>query len=87
MLYCCTGQLKWKENLVQKASDAFLRRQKASPNLRKLVYGNGEPSLVTLCFVSEITTPKLLDEPCWHIYDDDDDDDDDDESYLYSAIN
>ncbi|XP_078658723.1 ribosome biogenesis protein BMS1 homolog isoform X2 [Branchiostoma floridae x Branchiostoma belcheri] len=33
------GALKWKENLSQKATDAFLRRQADTPNLRKLVYG------------------------------------------------
>ncbi|XP_076855365.1 ribosome biogenesis protein BMS1 homolog [Brachyhypopomus gauderio] len=33
------GALRWKESLGQKAADAFLRRQRAAPNLRKLVYG------------------------------------------------
>ncbi len=36
------GGLKWKENLMQKASETFLRRQQEAPNLRKLVYGNGK---------------------------------------------
>uniref|UniRef100_A0A674DIY4 BMS1 ribosome biogenesis factor n=1 Tax=Salmo trutta TaxID=8032 RepID=A0A674DIY4_SALTR len=31
--------LRWKEDLQQKASEAFLRQQRAAPNLRKLVYG------------------------------------------------
>uniref|UniRef100_A0A8C8C495 Bms1-type G domain-containing protein n=1 Tax=Oncorhynchus tshawytscha TaxID=74940 RepID=A0A8C8C495_ONCTS len=31
--------LRWKEGLQQKASEAFLRQQRAAPNLRKLVYG------------------------------------------------
>ncbi|KAA8581152.1 hypothetical protein FQN60_002733 [Etheostoma spectabile] len=34
------GGLRWKEGLQQKASEAFLRQQKAAPNLRKLVYGS-----------------------------------------------
>ncbi|XP_034716477.1 ribosome biogenesis protein BMS1 homolog isoform X4 [Etheostoma cragini] len=34
------GSLRWKEGLQQKASEAFLRQQKAAPNLRKLVYGS-----------------------------------------------
>ncbi|XP_055006418.1 ribosome biogenesis protein BMS1 homolog [Boleophthalmus pectinirostris] len=33
------GALRWKEDLQQKASEAFLRQQEAAPNLRKLVYG------------------------------------------------
>ncbi|PIK42638.1 putative ribosome biogenesis protein BMS1-like [Apostichopus japonicus] len=33
------GKLKWKENLVEKASAAFIRQQQNTPNLRKLVYG------------------------------------------------
>ncbi len=36
------GNLKWKENLTEKASDSFFRRQAQTPNLRKLIYGNGE---------------------------------------------
>ncbi|XP_053721325.1 ribosome biogenesis protein BMS1 homolog isoform X2 [Synchiropus splendidus] len=35
-----TGALRWKEGLLQKASDAFHRQQEATPNLRKLVYGS-----------------------------------------------
>ncbi|XP_069024656.1 ribosome biogenesis protein BMS1 homolog isoform X1 [Embiotoca jacksoni] len=35
-----SGALRWKEGLQQKASEAFLRQQKAAPNLRKLVYGS-----------------------------------------------
>ncbi|RXN32450.1 ribosome biogenesis BMS1-like protein [Labeo rohita] len=31
--------LRWKEDLAQKASEAYLRQQLAAPNLRKLVYG------------------------------------------------
>ncbi|XP_059180784.1 ribosome biogenesis protein BMS1 homolog [Centropristis striata] len=34
------GDLRWKEGLQQKASEAFLRQQEAAPNLRKLVYGS-----------------------------------------------
>ncbi|PKU38877.1 ribosome biogenesis protein hypothetical protein [Limosa lapponica baueri] len=34
-----TGALKWKEDLAQKAAEAFLRQQRSTPNLRKLVYG------------------------------------------------
>ncbi|XP_071482980.1 ribosome biogenesis protein BMS1 homolog [Diadema antillarum] len=34
------GHLKWKENLAQKAAQAFLRQQSQTPNLRRLVYGN-----------------------------------------------
>ncbi|KAF7648950.1 hypothetical protein LDENG_00149650, partial [Lucifuga dentata] len=33
------GALRWKEGLRQKASDAFLRQQQATPNLQKHVYG------------------------------------------------
>ncbi|KAM3592750.1 uncharacterized protein V6R79_024419 [Siganus canaliculatus] len=33
------GALRWKEGLLQKASDVFLRQQQAAPNLRKLIYG------------------------------------------------
>ncbi|XP_040420537.1 ribosome biogenesis protein BMS1 homolog [Cygnus olor] len=33
------GALKWKEDLTQKAAQAFLRHQQSTPNLRKLVYG------------------------------------------------
>ncbi|KAK2876347.1 hypothetical protein Q8A67_020443 [Cirrhinus molitorella] len=33
------GALRWKEDLAQKASEAYLRQQLATPNLRKLVYG------------------------------------------------
>lgn len=36
-----TGSFQWKEGLQQKASEAFLRQQQATPNLRKLVYGTG----------------------------------------------
>ncbi|XP_075890928.1 ribosome biogenesis protein BMS1 homolog isoform X2 [Nelusetta ayraudi] len=32
--------LRWKEDLQQKASQAFLRQQEAAPNLKKLVYGS-----------------------------------------------
>ncbi|XP_071945540.1 ribosome biogenesis protein BMS1 homolog isoform X2 [Antedon mediterranea] len=34
-----TGHLRWKDDMVQRAADAFLQRQKDTPNLRKLVYG------------------------------------------------
>ncbi|XP_067996040.1 ribosome biogenesis protein BMS1 homolog isoform X1 [Melanerpes formicivorus] len=34
-----TGALKWKEDLAEKAAQAFLRQQRSTPNLRKLVYG------------------------------------------------
>uniref|UniRef100_A0A8B9L4N4 BMS1 ribosome biogenesis factor n=1 Tax=Astyanax mexicanus TaxID=7994 RepID=A0A8B9L4N4_ASTMX len=30
---------QWKSNLAQKATEAFLKRQRSAPNLRKLVYG------------------------------------------------
>ncbi|KAJ8284594.1 hypothetical protein COCON_G00034440 [Conger conger] len=33
------GALQWKQGLAQKAAEAFLRQQSATPNLRKLVYG------------------------------------------------
>ncbi|XP_077998767.1 ribosome biogenesis protein BMS1 homolog [Glandiceps talaboti] len=33
------GHLRWKENLSQKASEAFLQRQSDSKNLKKIVYG------------------------------------------------
>lgn len=36
-----SGALKWKEDLTQKAAEAFLRQQRSTPNLRKLVYGTG----------------------------------------------
>ncbi|KFV04640.1 Ribosome biogenesis protein BMS1, partial [Tauraco erythrolophus] len=34
-----TGALKWKEDLTEKAAQAFLRQQRSTPNLRKLIYG------------------------------------------------
>lgn len=34
-----TSSLRWKDNLAAKAQEAFLARQKQTPNLRKLVYG------------------------------------------------
>ncbi|XP_047464758.1 ribosome biogenesis protein BMS1 homolog isoform X2 [Mugil cephalus] len=34
------GAMRWKEDLQQKASEAFLRHQEAAPNLRKVVYGS-----------------------------------------------
>ncbi|ELU07193.1 hypothetical protein CAPTEDRAFT_82469, partial [Capitella teleta] len=40
ILFLLSFCLKWKENLLEKASESFLRRQKETPNLRKLVYGN-----------------------------------------------
>ncbi|NP_001104620.2 ribosome biogenesis protein BMS1 homolog [Danio rerio] len=33
------GALRWKEGLAEKATEAYLRQQRAAPNLRKLVYG------------------------------------------------
>ncbi|XP_043109930.1 ribosome biogenesis protein BMS1 homolog [Puntigrus tetrazona] len=39
MGYETAGALRWKEDLAQKASEAYLRHQLAAPNLRKLVYG------------------------------------------------
>ncbi|XP_017551452.1 ribosome biogenesis protein BMS1 homolog isoform X2 [Pygocentrus nattereri] len=33
------GALRWKEDLAQKATEAYLRQQRAAPNVRKLVYG------------------------------------------------
>uniref|UniRef100_A0A8K9VD08 Bms1-type G domain-containing protein n=1 Tax=Oncorhynchus mykiss TaxID=8022 RepID=A0A8K9VD08_ONCMY len=41
LCYESAGSLRWKEGLQQKASEAFLRQQRAAPNLRKLVYGTG----------------------------------------------
>ena len=41
-LYIFSGLFRWKENLAQKAAAAFLQRQQDTPNLQKLVYGNGE---------------------------------------------
>ncbi len=35
-----TSALKWKENLSQKAADAFIARQNTTANLWKLVYGS-----------------------------------------------
>ena len=40
--FCVTGPLKWKENLAQKAAEAFYKRQQSTPNLRRLVYGDGK---------------------------------------------
>lgn len=37
-----SGLLKWKEGLAQRAADVFVQQQSA-PNLRKLVYGTGNP--------------------------------------------
>ncbi|NXL34949.1 BMS1 protein, partial [Glaucidium brasilianum] len=34
-----TGALKWKDDLTQKAAQAFLRQQCSTPSLRKLIYG------------------------------------------------
>lgn len=31
--------MSWKENLVQKARDAYMERQSNSTNLMKIVYG------------------------------------------------
>lgn len=39
---CLSGALRWKEDLARKAMEAHQRRQRAAPNLRKLVYGTGE---------------------------------------------
>ncbi|XP_045051967.2 ribosome biogenesis protein BMS1 homolog isoform X3 [Desmodus rotundus] len=36
-----SGALKWKEDLSRKAAEAFLRKQQATPNLQKLIYGTG----------------------------------------------
>ncbi|MCJ8738552.1 hypothetical protein PDJAM_G00037160 [Pangasius djambal] len=33
------GAVRWKEDLARKAMEAYQRRQRAAPNLRKLVYG------------------------------------------------
>lgn len=57
---CAAGQLKWKENLLEKASDAFLRRQKETPNLRKLVYGNGEPKSLDVEFHMQLLTSQII---------------------------
>ena len=40
------GHLKWKENLMEKTSEMFLKRQRETPNLRKLVYGESKYYLV-----------------------------------------
>lgn len=34
-----TSTIKWKDNLAQKAADAFVERQNSTANLWKLVYG------------------------------------------------
>uniref|UniRef100_A0A8C2TPB0 BMS1 ribosome biosis factor n=1 Tax=Coturnix japonica TaxID=93934 RepID=A0A8C2TPB0_COTJA len=47
------GALKWKEDLTQKAAQAFLRQQQATPNLRKLVYGAGTNFLFRLVVEDE----------------------------------
>ncbi|XDV44358.1 hypothetical protein PO909_012651 [Leuciscus waleckii] len=39
MGYETAGALRWKEGLAEKATEAYLRQQRAAPNLRKLVYG------------------------------------------------
>ena len=36
----CLG-LKWKDNLVERAQESFLARQRETKNLQKLVYGDG----------------------------------------------
>ncbi len=36
-----SGHLKWKDQLLKKASEAFLRRQREVVNFQKLVYGTG----------------------------------------------
>ena len=41
-LFSDSSNLKWKDNLAVKAQEAFLRRQKDTPNLRKLVYGDSK---------------------------------------------
>lgn len=47
LLLPSTGALRWKEDLQQKASQAFLRQQEAAPNLKKLVYGSGRPRSIS----------------------------------------
>jgi hypothetical protein len=37
-----TGDLKWRQNLVQKAALSVYRTQKTAASLRKLVYGRCE---------------------------------------------
>lgn len=39
-----TTEFQWKENIAQKAADAFVARQNTSANLYRLVYGNGKGS-------------------------------------------
>ncbi|XP_033104643.1 ribosome biogenesis protein BMS1 homolog isoform X2 [Anneissia japonica] len=39
------NHLRWKDGMVQRAADAFVQRQKDTPNLRKLVYGLDENEL------------------------------------------
>uniref|UniRef100_A0A671NIZ7 Ribosome biogenesis protein BMS1 homolog n=1 Tax=Sinocyclocheilus anshuiensis TaxID=1608454 RepID=A0A671NIZ7_9TELE len=53
MAYETAGALRWKEDLAQKASEAYLRHQLAAPNLRKLVYGTGVKYTVKLHVAEE----------------------------------
>ncbi len=46
------GHLKWKDNLLEKASETFLRRQQETPDLSKLVYGQGIGLFLVMLFWS-----------------------------------
>uniref|UniRef100_A0AAR2JA85 Bms1-type G domain-containing protein n=1 Tax=Pygocentrus nattereri TaxID=42514 RepID=A0AAR2JA85_PYGNA len=56
------GALRWKEDLAQKATEAYLRQQRAAPNVRKLVYGadNEEEELGGLFRVSRPEKSKKI---------------------------
>lgn len=62
-----SGALKWKEDLTQKAAQAFLRQQRSTPNLRKLVYGTGTnlfwnlhcPNICSLLAVTKFASLNL----------------------------
>lgn len=55
---CVPGPLKWKENLGQKAAEAFYKRQQSTPNLRRLVYGNGK---LAASLIGEVKTVLFCD--------------------------
>jgi len=46
-----SGDVRWKENLARKASEAFFRRQKANPNLADFVYNNNANGEMSQMFV------------------------------------
>ena len=41
------GKQYWSKNLMEKAREAYLRHQNNTPNLKKLIYGQGK-ILVTM---------------------------------------